>query len=119
MRDLNKNGILEPCEDWRLPIDQRVADLISRMTAEEKTGLMIHSSLSGFTGPTGEVLGVPYTPGRGGPPRGAAPASNANRAVLGRANRNNVEPMGSANPTRLVVQASSPPPPASTRYLKM
>ncbi|MGJ5815614.1 glycoside hydrolase family 3 N-terminal domain-containing protein [Paludibaculum fermentans] len=103
-RDLNKNGTLEPYEDWRLPLDKRVADLVSRMTPEEKTGLMIHSSLSGFTGPNGEVLGVPSTPGRGGPPRGAAPASNANRAFLGRTNQNNVEPMGSANPTQLVVE---------------
>lgn len=103
-RDLNKNGTLEPYEDWRLPIEKRVADLVSRMTPEEKTGLMIHSSLSGFTGPNGEVLGVPSTPGRGGPPRGAAPASNANRAFLGRTNQNNVEPMGSANPTQLVVE---------------
>ncbi|QOY84902.1 glycoside hydrolase family 3 protein [Paludibaculum fermentans] len=101
-RDLNKNGTLEPYEDWRLPIEKRVADLVARMTPEEKAGLMIHSSLSGFTGPNGEVLGVPSTPGRGGPPRGTA--SNANRAFLGRANQNNVEPMGSANPNQLVVE---------------
>src|SRR5215469_16471501 len=56
-RDLNRNGSLDPYEDWRLPIDRRVADLLSKMTVEEKTGLMIHSSLAGFTGPNGEVLG--------------------------------------------------------------
>ena len=103
-RDLNKNGRLDPYEDWRLPVEQRVADLVSRMTVEEKTGLMIHSSLSGFTGPNGEVLGLPAAGGRGGPGRGAPPAANANRAFQGRANQNNVEPMGSANPTQLVVE---------------
>jgi beta-glucosidase len=103
-RDLNKNGTLDRYEDWRLPVEQRVADLVSRMTVEEKTGLMIHSSLSGFTGPNGEILGLPAAGGRGGPGRGAPPAANANRAFQGRANQNNVEPMGSANPTQLVVE---------------
>jgi len=85
-RDLNKNGSLDPYEDWRLPVEQRVADLVSRMTLEEKTGLMIHSSLSGFTGPNGEVLGLPAAGGRGGPGRGAPSASSAHRALQGRAN---------------------------------
>src|ERR1035438_6191751 len=57
-RDLNHNGKLDRYEDWRLPVEQRVADLVSRLTLEEKAGLMIHSSLSGFTGPNGEILGV-------------------------------------------------------------
>ena len=39
-KDLNKNGRLDPYEDWRLPVDRRVADLLSRMTMEEKAGLM-------------------------------------------------------------------------------
>ena len=39
-KDLNKNGRLDPYEDWRLPVDRRVADLLSRMTLEEKAGLM-------------------------------------------------------------------------------
>ncbi|HNY42109.1 MAG TPA: glycoside hydrolase family 3 N-terminal domain-containing protein [Bryobacteraceae bacterium] len=103
-RDLNKNGVLDRYEDWRLTVDQRIADLLSRMTPEEKTGLMIHSSLSGFTGPNGEVLGVPAAGGRMGPGRGAPPAGNANRAIQGRGNPNNVEPMGSANPGQLVVE---------------
>ena len=103
-RDLNKNGTLDRYEDWRLPVDQRIADLVSKMTPEEKTGLMIHSSLSGFTGPNGEVLGLPASGGRGGRGRGAPPASGASRAFQGRANQNNVEPMGSANPTQVVVE---------------
>lgn len=103
-RDLNKNGALDPYEDWRLPVDKRVADLLSRMTVEEKTGLMIHSSLAGFTGPNGEVLGLPAAGGRGGRGGRGAPAGSADRAFQGRPNQNNVEPMGSANPTQLVVE---------------
>jgi beta-glucosidase len=85
-------------------VEQRVADLLSKLTLEEKAGLMIHSSLSGFTGPNGEVLGLPAAGGRGGG-RGA-PAENANRAFQGRANQNNVEPMGNANPSELIVDRS-------------
>ena len=39
-KDLNRNGVLDPYEDWRLPVEKRVADLLSRMTLEEKAGLM-------------------------------------------------------------------------------
>ena len=35
-RDLNKNGTIEPYEDWRNPPAIRVADLMSRMTLHEK-----------------------------------------------------------------------------------
>lgn len=41
-RDLNKNGRLDPYEDLRRPIEERVADLLSQMTLEEKAGLMFH-----------------------------------------------------------------------------
>ncbi len=39
-KDLNGNGRLDPYEDWRLPVGQRVDDLLSRMTLAEKAGLM-------------------------------------------------------------------------------
>jgi len=42
-RDLNKNGRLDPYEDSRRPIDERVDDLLSQMTLEEKAGLMFHT----------------------------------------------------------------------------
>jgi beta-glucosidase len=45
-KDLNRNGSLDPYEDWRLPIEKRVADLLSRMTMEEKAGLMQITSFS-------------------------------------------------------------------------
>jgi beta-glucosidase len=43
-KDLNGNGKLDPYEDWRLSIDQRVNDLVSKMTIEEKTGMMLSMS---------------------------------------------------------------------------
>ena len=36
MRDLNKDGVIEPYEDWHNPPAVRVADLMSRMTLHEK-----------------------------------------------------------------------------------
>jgi beta-glucosidase len=39
-RDLNKNGKLDIYEDSRKPIDDRVTDLLSQMTLEEKAGTM-------------------------------------------------------------------------------
>ena len=43
-KDLNHNGKLDKYEDWRLPIETRVQDLISRMTIEEKIGFMLIST---------------------------------------------------------------------------
>ena len=65
-RDLNKNNKLDRYEDYRLDTAQRVEDLISQMTLEEKVGTLFHppvtinpdwlfnlfASLSGF--------GLPY-----------------------------------------------------------
>jgi len=44
-RDLNKNGRLDPYEDGRLPIEERVEDLLSQMTLEEKAGMMFHTMI--------------------------------------------------------------------------
>jgi beta-glucosidase len=43
-RDLNRNGQLDPYEDWRLPAAARARDLVSRMTLEEKAGAMMHGT---------------------------------------------------------------------------
>ena len=40
IRDLNKNGILDPYEDIRVDSDARVENLLSQMTLEEKAGMM-------------------------------------------------------------------------------
>jgi len=44
-RDLNKNGQLDPYEDLRLPIAERVEDLLSQMTVAEKTGMMFQTMI--------------------------------------------------------------------------
>jgi beta-glucosidase len=58
-KDLNKNGKLDPYEDWRLPVEVRAADLLKRMTLEEKAGLMMLANHAGFMGPNGELLSEP------------------------------------------------------------
>lgn len=42
-KDLNRNGSLDPYEDWRLPVSERAADLASRMSVEQIAGLMLYS----------------------------------------------------------------------------
>jgi beta-glucosidase len=44
-RDLNKNGKLDPYEDTRLPIEERVEDLLKQMTLEEKAGMMFQTMI--------------------------------------------------------------------------
>jgi beta-glucosidase len=44
-RDLNKNGRLDPYEDPRRPIEERVDDLLAQMTLEEKAGMLFHAML--------------------------------------------------------------------------
>jgi len=43
-KDLNKNKKLDRYEDWRLPVQERVKDLVSQMTLEEKLGFMLIST---------------------------------------------------------------------------
>lgn len=47
-KDLNGNGELDAYEDWRLPPQERAADLVGQMTIEEKVGFMLINSR--FTG---------------------------------------------------------------------
>lgn len=51
-RDLNHDGKLDPYENPTLTPEQRVADLIARMTIEEKVGTMLHGNL-----PSNDPLG--------------------------------------------------------------
>ena len=55
-KDLNRNGKLDPYEDWRLAPETRTSDLVQRMSLEELAGLMVHGSLPS-AGPMG-ALGV-------------------------------------------------------------
>lgn len=42
-KDHNKNGQLDAYEDWRLDVNERAADLASKMTIEQICGLMLYS----------------------------------------------------------------------------
>ncbi len=42
-RDLDKNGKLDAYEDSRRPIEDRVQDLLKKMTIEEKAGMMFYA----------------------------------------------------------------------------
>ena len=46
--DYNKNGKLDKYEDYRLPIQDRIQDLITKMTDEEKASMLIGTGMPGF-----------------------------------------------------------------------
>lgn len=52
-RDLDHDGVLDPYEDARLPIAERVENLLGQMTLEEKVGAMVHASLPAVDSPIG------------------------------------------------------------------
>ena len=51
-KDLNSNGSLDVYEDWRCDTEDRITDLLSQMTLEEKTGLLFHCMTAGQFSPT-------------------------------------------------------------------
>lgn len=59
-KDLNANDALDPYEDWRLGIDERVADLVGQMTVEEKAGLMLIDTLNADCGGAVPALAEDY-----------------------------------------------------------
>lgn len=44
-RDLNKNGTLDPYEDPRRPIEERIENLLQQMTLEEKAGMLFQTMI--------------------------------------------------------------------------
>ena len=56
-RDLNHNGTMEPYEDPGLPVEERVSDLLGRMTLAEKAGQLFHSMIT--PAPDGSVTEKP------------------------------------------------------------
>ena len=57
-KDLNANGKLDPYEDWRLPAGERAANLVSLMTLEEKSGLMLIDTLNAACDPDTKKRGT-------------------------------------------------------------
>ena len=49
-KDLNGNGTLDVYEDYRVAVEDRINDLISQMTIEEKAGTLIFSGIGGKNG---------------------------------------------------------------------
>ena len=45
-KDSNNNKELDPYEDWRLPVEDRVADLIPKLTMEQRAALIINQMQS-------------------------------------------------------------------------
>jgi beta-glucosidase len=60
-KDLNRNGVLDPYEDWRLGVEERIRDLASKMSVEQIAGLMLYSRHqaipAGGRGPFGGTYG--------------------------------------------------------------
>src|SRR5690348_11375563 len=51
-RDLNGNGRMDPYEDPRRPVAERVDDLLARLSLEEKAGLMFQTVIEAGQGGT-------------------------------------------------------------------
>lgn len=54
-RDLDHDGVLAPYEDWRLGVEVRTADLLARMTVQEKVGLVLHGTAPATGGPLASI----------------------------------------------------------------
>jgi len=57
-KDLNRNGVLDRYEDWRLSADERAKDLASKMSVEQIAGLMLYSAHQAI--PAGGRFGGTY-----------------------------------------------------------
>lgn len=81
-KDLNKNGLLDTYEDWRLDNETRAHDLANKLSVDEMTPLFTHGGWTSF----GEVIeGTDLTyvqeGGRGGVTRSAISEGNTSMAV--------------------------------------
>jgi beta-glucosidase len=56
-RDLNRNGVMDPFEDPRRSPNERVEDLLKRLSLEEKAGLLFQTVIE--AGPGGTLLETP------------------------------------------------------------
>ena len=57
-KDLNRNGALDPYEDWRRSADERAKDLASKMSVEQIAGLMLYSAHQAIPGAGGWFRGT-------------------------------------------------------------
>ncbi|MBR0222914.1 MAG: glycoside hydrolase family 3 C-terminal domain-containing protein [Bacteroidales bacterium] len=69
-KDLNRNGTLDPYEDWRRPVEERVKDLARQLSVEEIAGLMLYSNHQAIPATSYDVStyeGKPYSAGEANP----------------------------------------------------
>lgn len=59
-KDMNRNGVLDPYEDWRLPAEVRAEDLAQRISIEEIAGMMLYSSHQSVPSSGGMFGGASY-----------------------------------------------------------
>ena len=71
-KDLNRNGTLDPYEDWRLPAETRAKDLAAQLSIEEIAGLMLYSGHQAVPGSAYGFGGATYG-GKGFAESGAQP----------------------------------------------
>lgn len=57
-KDLNRNGELDPYEDWRRSVDERARDLAAKMSVEQIAGLMLYSAHQAIPGAGGWFSGT-------------------------------------------------------------
>ena len=90
-RDLNRNGQLDPYEDWRLAPAARARDLVSKMTLEEKAGAMMHGTARSGGAMGGAGVGTAYD-------------TAANRALIEGAKVNSLITRLGGDPANLAAQ---------------
>ena len=56
-KDLNKNGELDSYEDWRMPVDERISNLVGQMSVEQMAGLMLYSAHQSVPSASGGFFG--------------------------------------------------------------
>ena len=81
-KDLNRDGLLQPYEDWRLDNETRAHDLASRLSKEEMTPLFTHGGWTSFGSVIeGQDLTYVQEGARGGVTRSAINEGNTASAV--------------------------------------
>nr|WP_297783985.1 glycoside hydrolase family 3 N-terminal domain-containing protein [uncultured Allomuricauda sp.] len=73
-KDLNKNGSLDPYEDWRLTADERANDLAKKMSVEQIAGLMLYSAHQSIPGGGNSFFGAVTYNGKPFDESGAKPS---------------------------------------------
>ena len=82
-KDQNRNGLLDPYEDWRLTPEERAVDLAGQLSTEEIAGLMLYSAHQSIPGAS-KGFGASTYNGKSFDESGAQPSdlSDAQRKFL-------------------------------------